>query len=251
MTSHILSSQALRYRRVRSTAASLAHHERALNGRDEHPAAALFSPRNAAVVAVLIALHVAAAWRPWSQTPDTPPKPQAVEIELARPLPMATAPKPLPPTPPQRTPAPKPVAPVAPAPAPRESVPTNTTPAPDNSTSSKAETTPAPAPAPVRSEPPPPVETQAVGKMGYQNNPAPVYPDAALERELEGTVWLRVRVLANGRAASVEVQQTSGWRVLDDAALRTVRNWLFVPASRGGTNVDGWASVPIVFKLGK
>jgi protein TonB len=108
-------------------------------------------------------------------------------------------------------------------------------------------------PVPVRPAPQSvaPLETQAAGRMGYLSNPAPVYPDSAQDRGIEGTVLLHVRVLADGRAESVDIQQSSGWRILDDAALRTVRNWMFVPATRGGAAVDGWASVPIVFKLGK
>lgn len=105
------------------------------------------------------------------------------------------------------------------------------------------------APAPV--PPSAPAETQAVGRMGYLSNPNPAYPESALDRGLEGTVSLRIRVLASGDAETVEVQTSSGYRILDDAAVRTVRKWKFVPATRGGSPVDGWANVPIVFKLGK
>lgn len=106
-------------------------------------------------------------------------------------------------------------------------------------------------PAPVELAAPSLPETLAVGRMGYLNNPPPEYPASALDRGLEGTTLLKVRVLANGRAASVEIERSSGARILDDAALRTVRRWLFVAATRDGQAVDGWANVPIVFKLGK
>lgn len=94
-----------------------------------------------------------------------------------------------------------------------------------------------------------PAETAAYGRAGYRNNPPPRYPPVALEQGWEGTVLLRVRVLADGRPDSVEVQTGSGRKVLDEAAVQTVKRWLFNPARRGDTPVDGWASVPIVFKL--
>jgi len=65
----------------------------------------------------------------------------------------------------------------------------------------------------------------------------------------QGVVLLRVFVLSDGRVGSVEVQDSSGRRILDQEAIRTVKNWLFSPAKRGSTPIDGWATVPIEFKL--
>jgi len=45
------------------------------------------------------------------------------------------------------------------------------------------------------------------------------------------------------------VQKSSGSQPLDDAALLTVKKWLFTPSKRGDTPIDGWATVPIEFKL--
>jgi protein TonB len=81
------------------------------------------------------------------------------------------------------------------------------------------------------------------------NNPAPDYPAAAARVGWEGVVMLRVKVLASGAVAAVEVQQSSGHRILDDAAARTVKAWTFSPSKRGSTPIDGWATVPIEFKL--
>jgi periplasmic protein TonB len=109
--------------------------------------------------------------------------------------------------------------------------------------------------APVVSEPepppPPPPEpvTEPMGRAGYLNNPAPDYPAQAVRQGWQGTVLLRVRVLANGSVESVEVKQTSGKKLLDDEAMRTVKRWSFEPAKRGTTAIDGWATVPIEFVL--
>lgn len=103
----------------------------------------------------------------------------------------------------------------------------------------------APAPAP---EPTLPVSAP-IGRAGYLDNPAPRYPPAALRQGWEGTVMLKVRVLASGGVDSVEVQRSSGRKLLDDEAVRTVQGWRFTPSRRGDTPLDGWASVPIEFKV--
>lgn len=49
------------------------------------------------------------------------------------------------------------------------------------------------------------------------------YPDAARRDGLEGTVWLRFRIAADGSVESVEVDRSSGHALLDDAAMKAVR----------------------------
>jgi periplasmic protein TonB len=83
----------------------------------------------------------------------------------------------------------------------------------------------------------------------YLRNPPPRYPLAARRSGEEGTVTLRVRVTADGRAASVNIESSSGSPSLDRAALEAVRAWRFVPARSGLENVEAWVLVPIVFRL--
>lgn len=120
-------------------------------------------------------------------------------------------------------------------------------PAPPNAVVAEVATPAPPAPAP----PPPPVEkvTEPRGGAGYLDNPAPVYPEIAMDRGWEGKVMLKVHVLASGQPDSVAVLKTSGQKVLDDEAVRTVKKWSFAPATRGKTPIDGWVTVPINFKL--
>ncbi|KUY85839.1 hypothetical protein WS50_00025 [Burkholderia territorii] len=84
----------------------------------------------------------------------------------------------------------------------------------------------------------------------YLRNPAPDYPDIAQRRGWEGTTFLNVHVLANGRADQVLLSASSGHDALDDAAVAAVTDWRFVPAKRGAESTDGWVRVPVVFKLG-
>ena len=83
----------------------------------------------------------------------------------------------------------------------------------------------------------------------YLHNPKPDYPSIAKRRQWEGRVVLKVRVLANGTAAAVSVETSSGHEVLDEAALDAVRHWHFVPAQRNGQAVDSWVNVPLNFNL--
>ena len=106
----------------------------------------------------------------------------------------------------------------------------------------------APEPAPPPPPPPEPV-TEPMGRAGYLNNPAPDYPQLAVRQGWQGTVLLRVRVLASGSVDAVEIKQSSGRKLLDDEAVRTVKRWSFAPAKRGSTPIDAWASVPIEFVL--
>jgi TonB family protein len=83
----------------------------------------------------------------------------------------------------------------------------------------------------------------------YRLNPKPSYPQVAKRRGYEGTVLLKVLVSRAGKAEVVEVERSSGYGVLDEAALRAVRQWLFVPAKVGGEPTDSWVMVPVTFKL--
>jgi protein TonB len=86
-------------------------------------------------------------------------------------------------------------------------------------------------------------------KAAYLHNPSPPYPRISRRRGEEGKVSLRVKVTKNGRAASVQLKKSSGFRRLDKAARETVSKWRFVPARKNGKTVTGWVIVPIVFKL--
>ena len=89
----------------------------------------------------------------------------------------------------------------------------------------------------------------ADSNLAYLNNPKPVYPMIARQRQWQGLVLLRVYVGADGQALQVNLQRSSGHETLDDAALDAVRKWKFVPAKRGDVAEASWATVPIQFEL--
>ncbi len=85
--------------------------------------------------------------------------------------------------------------------------------------------------------------------VAYLKNPRPAYPPIARKLGLEGLVLLRVDVNAKGVPEKVVVAQTSGASLLDEAAIKAVQGWTFVPARRGETPIAHPVEVPIRFQL--
>jgi periplasmic protein TonB len=80
------------------------------------------------------------------------------------------------------------------------------------------------------------------------DNPPPVYPPAAAARGWQGRVTLRLHIAADGAVEAVDLVATSGHRELDDAALRAVEQWRFVPARRAGQPVAWSTLLPVRFR---
>ncbi|MDD2880653.1 MAG: energy transducer TonB [Rhodoferax sp.] len=83
----------------------------------------------------------------------------------------------------------------------------------------------------------------------YLNNPAPVYPAISQRLGEQGKVVLRVLITKDGSARQAEIQESSGFDRLDQAALRAVMGWRYVPGRRAGVPQDMWFNVPINFAL--
>jgi periplasmic protein TonB len=181
-----------------------------------------------AVVGLVVLLHLAVIWGYLSQ-PETPTV-QVNEMSISfanMQMPQAqVTPQPKPrPKPKPRVPDPLP----AEKPVPKEEVP----------------------PAPPVATPPSPVMLDAEPdyRADYLNNPRPPYPLVARRMGYGGKVVLNVEVLAEGKAGQVLIYQSSGYDILDNAALQTVKTWRFTPASHLGHPVTQWFLVPIRFSL--
>jgi protein TonB len=80
-------------------------------------------------------------------------------------------------------------------------------------------------------------------------NPPPPYPlDARLARQ-EGRVLLTVDIDAGGRVVQAAVYRSSGFPLLDAAAVQAVRDWRFAPATASSRPVASQLLVPIRFSL--
>lgn len=80
--------------------------------------------------------------------------------------------------------------------------------------------------------------------------PSPQYPTRALRRGERGTVRVRAEIGPDGVPTSVNVAESSGSRLLDRAATRTVERWRFQPATVDGRPTVGTVVVPISFEPG-
>lgn len=87
------------------------------------------------------------------------------------------------------------------------------------------------------------------GRGGRLKNPAPAYPYAAIRQRQEGVVTLLAVIDPAGRPLSVEIMTSSGFPLLDESALRTVRRWTFDPAHLGFLPVQSRIAIPIRFVL--
>lgn len=78
---------------------------------------------------------------------------------------------------------------------------------------------------------------------------APVYPSQARRRQQQGTVWLDVRLDAQGQQMEQQVLRSSGVKSLDQAALAAVKKWQFLPELHNGVGVPSRVHIPIEFAV--
>ncbi len=94
-----------------------------------------------------------------------------------------------------------------------------------------------------------PVALDRRARPDHGRNPPPVYPRLLREQGIEGTVLVRAAVGPDGLAQTVELVATSGHRLLDQAALRAVQRWRFIPARLNDAPVASVVEFPVSFRL--
>ena len=82
-------------------------------------------------------------------------------------------------------------------------------------------------------------------------NPAPRYPRIARTEGKEGLVTITAIVSSEGRVKTASIKTSSGYPILDRAALKAVRKWIFKPKLKFGRHSNSSVDVPIQFKLTK
>ena len=84
-------------------------------------------------------------------------------------------------------------------------------------------------------------------------NPAqcekPEYPSASRRMEEEGTVHLRFLVGADGKVLQAEIEKSSGYKRLDEAARAGLARCQFRPATVDGKPEQSWASMRYTWRL--
>lgn len=216
--------------------------------------------RSGPFLLLALALHLVTLATPqWWARPESPPQPLSVTlIKPPEPLPIAAARPAIshPATPTPHTP---------PAPS-RERLQALATPVlaitPEQQPVASAPTIVAPAPvaAPDTTAKPTsnrgsnagnggPATTAANFDAAYLQNPKPSYPAISRRFGEEGKVLLRVRVSSEGKPLAVDLEKSSNFERLDNAARQVVLNWRFVPARRGDETIEATVTVPIIFRL--
>jgi len=111
-----------------------------------------------------------------------------------------------------------------------------------------------PPPAP----PAPPVVRQTVrtqlklNPKSSQPNVDDYYPETSRRLEEEGLTKVKVCVGTNGRVKTAEVDETSSFSRLDEAALKVAKLLRFTPPTEDGKPLDdACGTVPIRFQLPK
>ncbi len=92
-------------------------------------------------------------------------------------------------------------------------------------------------------------EVKVEAKPDYIQNPPPPYPELAKQMRQEGIVMLAVDVDRQGSPVKVMIIESSGYRLLDQAALRAVSHWKFQPGRIGDLPVESEVTVPVRFRL--
>lgn len=90
-----------------------------------------------------------------------------------------------------------------------------------------------------------------IAKPSILSKVNPAYPPAARQENLEGTVVVRIQILTSGRTGQVSIARSSGYPILDEAAIAAVEQWQFIPAKTLSTGQPIACTIvqPISFQL--
>ena len=80
-------------------------------------------------------------------------------------------------------------------------------------------------------------------------NPKPVYPRLAIKKRLQGDVILTVSIQPTGAVNRVTLKRSSGFKLLDSAAMDAVRHWRYEPLPEDALPVTRSDQIPINFRL--
>lgn len=205
------------------------------------------------MVAGVVAAHIAGVWA-LLQVP-------AVREAVADVAPMifnivqpeAPKPPPPPPQPPKpvlrKAPTPLPVVAAPPSPAPAAFVvPVQPEPQPAPPEPVVVQAPPAP---PAPPPPPPPPRTISATEVQFLKTPTLDYPVASRRARESGRVVLRFFIDDRGMPRNVQINRSSGFPRLDDAAVAAIQRALFRPYSENGQAIGVWAVIPLDFDLEK
>lgn len=218
-----------------------------------------------------LALHAYVLWG-WKREPPgvalAAGEPDAVQVELFAETPAAAEAEPEPQTqPPPPEPPPVPPEPMPPPPDPIPAPAEIPMPAPEREPEPQPVATPAPRPKPAP-RPPTTKSTRTTAKPGvsapggalggsgdaeararWKRRVVPDYPSAAKRAGQRGSVQVLVSVNALGQPVGARIIKSSGYPMLDDAALRAARSSQFFPKKIFGLPAPDSVIAPYTFRI--
>ena len=181
--------------------------------------------------------------------PEKPPEPTPPE-----PVPPPPTPVPPPPPPPEPTPQPMPE-PAPPKPEPTPPPARAVAPRPPKAPTHPHTAVPAkPGPPATSADHGPPTAARGSGGTGHtevriRSNPKPDYPEEAKRAHQEGVAIVSIEINSAGEPENVKLAKSSGFPLLDQAAVAGVRRWRFYPAVMGGLPISVHKEVPVRFRI--
>ena len=91
--------------------------------------------------------------------------------------------------------------------------------------------------------------SSATYKIGSAKNPHPTYPLIARKKGWEGRVIIKAKIDREGNVSEIKVLESSGFKVLDNASLETLKKWKFTPAKIGNKFVADTVNIPVKFLI--
>lgn len=186
------------------------------------------------------------------ETPPPPPPPPPKVDPPPAPLPPPPKPQPPPPVAPAPPPPVAPPSAAPPAQVPTVEVAVVPSVVPTQAITAVTKSAPQPAPAvaaapaaPARAAPP----TRTPASVSAAQCDKPDYPSASRRMEEEGTVSLRFLVGVDGKVIQSEIEKSSGFKRLDEAARAGLSKCRFQPATVDGRPEQAWASMKYTWRL--
>lgn len=140
-----------------------------------------------------------------------------------------------------------------PIPAPAAMARESAAPAPQTATAPPPARTPLPMPNAVANsspaEPLPLGESPADLAEPLPTNEPPEVPEIARRQGWQGIGVARLSISETGRVTAAAIVASTGYQVLDEAALRAIRNWRYLPARQNGKPVACVRRQPFEFRL--
>ncbi len=97
--------------------------------------------------------------------------------------------------------------------------------------------------------PPPAIFKAASRDLRFAGKFQPTYPVGMLQREIEGTVTVKVLIGTDGRVRQINIVSAATPEFAAATEKQALNHWRFKPATRGGEPVEDWQTLTVRFDI--